>query len=68
MNIRILKNHKIKDFIIEIGQDLDHQDIKIIIIRIKTDNTKIDMRQMKEIITDQNQIMILKSQINLPYF
>ena len=66
MNIRILKNHKIKDFIIEIGQDLDHQDIKI--IRIKTDNTKIDMRQMKEIITDQNQIMILKSQINLPYF
>ena len=54
INIQILRSHKIKDLIIEIGQDLDHHDIKINmkIIRIKKDNTKIDTKLTKEINTD----------------
>ena len=68
MNIQILINHQIKDPIIEIVQDQDHLDIKINMkmVRTKTDNTKTDMKPMKEINTDQNQIMTLhKSLINL---
>ena len=68
MNIQILRNRKIKNPIIEIDQDLDHLNIKINmkIIKIKKDNTKTDMKTMKEINIDQNQIMILlKSLINL---
>lgn len=70
MNIQILQNHKTKDPTTKIVQDLDHLVIKINlqITSTKTDKTNIVMKPMKEINTDQNQIMTLpKQQTNLPY-
>ena len=54
MNFQILKNRKIKDPIIEIGQDQDHLVIKIKmkIIITNTAKNKTVMKRMKEINID----------------